>query len=163
MWLGSAPKRDFNLNRFHYSWRWFWDYGGGEVTNWGVHMIDIARLGLERIADFGSRISDCGEGVRITTTGGKYHFEDDQETPDTLTANLDFGDRTLIWEHRQWCPRQIEGRSAGVAFYGENGTLVLDRGGWKVYDSNEKVAVTDTSRGDTVVEDFRLGGAEQRH
>jgi len=171
-WLGPAPSREFNPNRFHYSWRWFWDYGGGELTNWGVHMIDMARLGL-----FGSRLHSgvAGVGARdernpgasfagsvqprppttIHATGGKYYFtDDDQETPDTLTVNYDFGDRTLIWEHRQWCPRQIEGRSAGVAFYGEHGTLILDRGGWKVYDSNEKVAATESGSGDTVVEDF---------
>ncbi len=154
MWLGPALQREFNPNRFHYSWRWFWDYGGGELTNWGVHMIDIARLGL-----FGRRTTDADAdtlptpGVQVT--GGKYYFtDDDQETPDTLTVNYDFGDRTLIWEHRQWCPRQIEGRSAGVAFYGEHGTLIVDRGGWKVYDSNEKVAATDSGSGDTIVTDF---------
>jgi predicted dehydrogenase len=149
-WLGPASKRDFNPNRFHYSWRWFWDYGGGELTNWGVHMIDTARLGL--FSDQ-SQHSAQVEPI-IKTTGGKYYFDDDQETPDTLTANFDFGDRTLTWEHRQWCPRQIEGRSAAVAFYGDGGTLILDRGGWKIYDSAEKVAATDTSSGDTVVEDF---------
>lgn len=142
-WLGPAPSREFNPNRFHYSWRWFWDYGGGELTNWGIHMIDIARLGL-----------GVGQPNRVTASGGKYHFNDDQETPDTLTVNYDFADSTLIWEHREWCTRQIEGRSAGVAFYGENGTLIVDRSGWKIYDSGETVPATETSRGDTVAEDF---------
>lgn len=143
MWLGPAPTVEFNPNRFHYSWRWFWNYGGGELTNWGTHMIDIARLGL-----------GVESPERVTATGGKYHFDDDQETPDTMTVNYDFGDRSLIWEHRQWCSRQIEGRSAGVAFYGEHGTLILDRGGWKVYDSRESIAAAESSRGDTVVQNF---------
>ncbi|MFK7821354.1 MAG: Gfo/Idh/MocA family protein [Planctomycetaceae bacterium] len=149
-WLGAATKRPFNPNRFHYSWRWFWDYGGGELTNWGVHMIDIAMRGLSASSRDGSQFAN----PTISTTGGKYYFNDDQETPDTLTASFDFGDRSLIWEHRQWCPRQIEGRSAGVAFYGDGGTLIVDRGGWKIYDSSEKVAATDNSRGDTIIEDF---------
>jgi hypothetical protein len=90
----------------------------------------------------------------VTASGGKYHFKDDQETPDTLTVNYDFADSTLIWEHREWCTRQIEGRSAGAAFYGDHGTLIVDRSGWKIYDSGEAVPATGTSRGDTVAEDF---------
>ncbi len=149
-WLGPAPRREFTPNRFHYSWRWFWDYGGGELTNLGVHMIDIARLGL-----------NVTTPRRIVATGGQYYTDDDQETPDTLTVNYDFHDCSLIWEHRQWCSRPIEGRSTGVAFYGDRGTLIIDRGGWKIYDSDKKDASGEQGSGDSVVADFltavRLG------
>lgn len=127
-WLGSAPPHPFNPNRFHFNWRWFWDFGGGELAHWGVHMLDIARWGLA--VDLPTRVS---------AVGGKYAFDDDQETPDTLAVQYAFRNKTILWEHRLWSSHGIEGRSSGVAFHGERGTLVVDRGGWKVYDHTENV------------------------
>jgi predicted dehydrogenase len=127
-WLGSAPIRPFNPNRFHFNWRWFWDYGGGELAHWGVHMLDVARWGLS--VDLPQRVS---------AIGGKYAFSDDQETPDTLSVQYAFEEKSILWEHRLWSSHGIEGRSSGVAFHGERGTLVVDRGGWKVYDHSENV------------------------
>ena len=128
-WLGSAPDRPFNPNRFHFNWRWFWDYGGGELAHWGVHMLDVARWGLA--VDLPSRIS---------AVGGKYSFDDDQETPDTLAVQYAFHDKSILWEHRLTSSHGIEGRSSGVAFHGDRGTLVVDRGGWKVYDHSESAS-----------------------
>ncbi len=133
-WLGPSPLRSFNPNRFHYNWHWFWDYGAGELGNWGVHMLDIARWGLgvtypERIAAF----------------GGLLYMVDEQETPDTLMVHYSFpGNALIMWEHRLWSTRGIEGRSAACAFYGDCGTLVVDRGGWKVYDTTQPTT-SDTS------------------
>jgi len=127
-WLGSAPERLFNPNRFHFNWRWYWDYGGGELAHWGVHMLDVARWGL-----------DVTLPHRISAVGGKYAFDDDQETPDTLAVQYAFQDKTILWEHRLWSSHGMDGRSSGVSFHGERGTLVVDRGGWKVYDSSENV------------------------
>jgi predicted dehydrogenase len=127
-WLGAAPVRPFNPNRFHFNWRWFWDYGGGELANWGVHMLDVARWGL--MVDLPTRVS---------AVGGKYSFDDDQETPDTLAVQYAFEDKSILWEHRLWSSHGMEGRSSGVSFHGERGTLVVDRGGWKVYDHSENV------------------------
>jgi predicted dehydrogenase len=138
LWLGPAPSRDFQANRFHHNWHWFWDYGTGELGNWGVHMLDVARWGLG---------VDWPE--HITSSGGKHAFHDEQETPDTLFVNYQFqsasrskssqtlGPKTIVWEHRLWTNHGIEGRSTAVAFYGERGTLILDRGGWKVYGTRE--------------------------
>ena len=137
LWLGPAAQSEFNPNRFHYNWRWFWDFGTGELGNWGVHMLDIARWGL-----------NVELPTRISASGGKYSFRDDQETPDTLVAQYEFANvdgvnttetnsKTIVWEHRQWSNHGIEGRSAAAAFYGENGTLIVDRGGWKVYDQKQ--------------------------
>jgi predicted dehydrogenase len=122
-WLGNATPRPFNPNRCHFNWRWFWDYGGGELTHWGSHWLDLARTGLE--LDWPQRISAAGAhcGPRDAT-----------ETPDTLTVQYQCGHTTILWEHRLTSSHGVEGRSAGVAFYGERGVLIADRGGWKVYD-----------------------------
>ncbi len=125
-WLGPAPGRAFNANRFHHNWRWFWDYGSGELGNWGVHLLDVARWGI-----------GVGLPTRVSSTGGTLYFDDDQETPDTQTVCFDYGAAKIVWEHRQWSRRGIEGRSAGVAFYGDAGTLVVDRSGWKVFDRKD--------------------------
>jgi predicted dehydrogenase len=133
LWLGPAPLRPFNANRFHYNWHWFWDYGTGELGNWGCHMLDVARWGL------GVELPS-----RVSAVGGRFHFNDDQETPDTLMVQYAYPEATIIWEHRLWSTHGVEGRSAAAAFYGDAGTLVVDRGGWKVYDLNETIA-SDTS------------------
>ena len=128
MWLGPAPKRAFNPNRFHYNWHWFWDYGTGEMGNWGVHMLDIARWGL------GVELP-----TRVSASGGKFYFNDEQQTPDTHLVQYDFSDKRITWEHRLWSSHGTEGRSAAAAFYGDQGTLVVDRSGWKVYDLKEPI------------------------
>jgi predicted dehydrogenase len=129
LWLGPAPARPFNPNRFHYNWHWFWDYGTGELGNWGVHLLDVARWGLG--IEFPTQVS---------AIGGKHHFHDDQQTPDTLLVNYAFPGKTISWEHRLWSAHGIEGRSAAVAFCGDRGTLIVDRGGWKVYGQKESIA-----------------------
>jgi predicted dehydrogenase len=122
-WLGAAPQRPFNPNRCHFNWRWFWDYGGGELTHWGSHWLDLARWGM-----------DLEWPQRVSASGGNFGPHDATETPDTLSVQFDCGASTVLWEHRLCSSHGLEGRSAGVAFYGERGVLVLDRGGWKVYD-----------------------------
>jgi len=129
LWLGPAPARPFNPNRFHYNWHWFWDYGTGELGNWGVHLLDVARWGLG--VDF---------PMQVSAAGGKHHFHDDQQTPDTLLVNFTYPGKTITWEHRLWSAHGMEGRSAAVAFCGERGTLIVDRGGWKVYGQKESLA-----------------------
>lgn len=125
-WLGPAPQRSFLANRFHFHWRWFWDHGQGELGAWGSQLLDVARWGL---------------GVtwpqRVAATNGRRVIADDAETPDALHVQFDCGDKTVIWEHRTWSNHAPEGRTAAVAFFGERGTLVVDRGGWKIYDSKE--------------------------
>ncbi len=133
MWLGPAPTHAFTSNRCHYNWRAFWDYGTGELGNWGVHLLDVARWGL------GVELPQ-----RVSAAGGKYCFEDDQETPDTLHATFSYPQHTILWEHRLWTNHGLEGRGSGVSFHGERGTLVVDRSGWKVYDSDERLT-SDTS------------------
>ncbi len=133
MWLGPAAARPFNPNRFHYNWHWFWDYGTGEMGNWGVHMLDIARWGMG--VDLPNHVS---------ASGGKFYFDDDQQTPDTHLVHYRYDDVMITWEHRLWTNHGQEGRSAAAGFYGDNGTLIVDRGGWKVYDQKD-APTSDTS------------------
>jgi len=125
-WLGPAASRHFQPNRFHQNWPWFWDYGSGELGLWGVQLLDVVRWGL-----------NLDVPVRVAAGGGRRGFHDDRETPDTLTVQFEFPEVDVVWEHRQWSSRGIEGRTAAVAFYGEQGTLIVDRSGWKVYDGRE--------------------------
>jgi predicted dehydrogenase len=121
MWLGMAPKRPFNKNRFHFTWRWYWEYGNGLMTDWGVHLIDYILYGM------GKSIPES-----VMAIGGKYAFpDDDMNTPDTMTAVYDFKDFTMIWEH-----------TIGIGlgnWQRPHGTLVLDRNGWEVIPEKNKI------------------------
>ncbi|MDR0797041.1 MAG: Gfo/Idh/MocA family oxidoreductase [Tannerella sp.] len=122
MWLGPATKRPFNKNRFHFTFRWFWDYAGGLMTDWGVHLLDYALYGMKVTAP-GS----------IMAAGGKFGYPDDAcETPDLLQTIYTFDDFTVLWDHAIGIDDGAYGRNHGLGFVGENGTLVLDRGGWEV-------------------------------
>lgn len=131
-WLGPAPVRAFNSNRFHGNWSRFWDYGAGELGVWGIHWLDVAAWALQL------------EGpVQVNAIGSRLNASDDQETPETLTIHYQFERPQPVevaWEHRTWTVHGNEGRTSGIAFYGEDGTLVLDRGGWKIYDRRDSQA-----------------------
>jgi len=125
MWLGPAPKRAFNAARFHFKWRWFWDYAGGLMTDWGVHLINLAMWAMKAKGP-----------TRVNCVGGKYNLIDDlSETPDTQCATYEFPDFMLLWEHQTRGQYGPGGREHGVAFWGSEGTLILDRHGWEVIPS----------------------------
>mgnify|MGYP002837025645 CR=1 FL=1 len=122
-WLGPAPKRPFNENRFHFNFRWFHDYAGGLMTDWGVHIIDIVLWGMQATAP-----------RSVVASGGKFAYPDDaQEWPDTMTALYEFDDFLMTWEHATGIELGPFQRAHGVAFVGNNGTLVVDRQGWELY------------------------------
>jgi len=121
MWLGPAPKRPFNQNRYHYKWHWFWDYGTGDTGNDGVHQIDIARWGL------GVKLPKA-----VTCSGGQLFYDDDHQTPDTQVATFEYDDVYLMYEMRLWSPYSLEGHDNGNIFYGDNGTVSIGRQGWQV-------------------------------
>jgi predicted dehydrogenase len=121
-WLGPAPQRAFNKNRFHFTFRWFWDYAGGMMTDWGVHIIDYALFGMKAKAP-----------KSVMAMGGKFAYPEDAcETPDTQQALYEFDGYTMLWDHGIGIDGGYYGRSHGVGFVGNNGTLVVDRGGWEV-------------------------------
>ncbi|MDQ2656899.1 MAG: Gfo/Idh/MocA family oxidoreductase [Bacteroidota bacterium] len=129
MWLGPAQQRPFNENRFHFNFRWFWDYAGGLMTDWGVHLVDYVLLGM-----------DAPLPKSVYASGGKYAYPDGgNETPDTLAAVYDFGNFTMLWEHAQGISNGNYGRDHGIAYIGNNGTLVLDRGGWEVIADEKRM------------------------
>ncbi len=122
MWLGPAPKRPFNENRFHYNFRWYWDYAGGLMTDWGVHELDIALWGMNAKAP-----------KSVFASGGKLAFPDDAaETPDTMQTVYEYDGFNLLWEHAKGIDQGNYGKSEGIAFIGNNGTIVVNRGGWQV-------------------------------
>lgn len=127
MWLGPAPMRPFNPNRFHFNFRWFWDYAGGLMTDWGVHEIDIALLAMKAEAP-----------ISVMASGGKLAYPDDaSETPDTLQTLYQYDDFNMLWEHATGINNGPYGRSEGIAFIGNNGTLVLNRQGFEVLVERE--------------------------
>jgi predicted dehydrogenase len=129
MWLGPAPSREFNQNRFHFNFRWFWDYAGGLMTDWGVHLIDIVLWGMNAEAP-----------NSVVASGGKFAYPNDPaETPDTMQAIYEFDDFSMIWEHAVGIALGPFQRDHGVAFVGEDGTLVIDRAKWEVYPEDETV------------------------
>ena len=128
MWLGPAKKLPFNPNRFHFNFRWFWDYAGGLMTDWGVHLVDYALFGMK-----------AGLPKSVMAIGGKFAYpEDASETPDTLQTVYEYDDDSILWEHATGIDGGNYGRDHGIAFIGNNGTLVLNRGGWEVIPENDR-------------------------
>jgi predicted dehydrogenase len=123
MWLGPAPQRTFNRNRFHGLWRLFWDYGGGLQTDWGVHLID---MGLWAMNVAGAPRSVSASGGIFASRGNAV------ETADTQTVLYEFDDFLMTWEHNAGIQSGPYGRNYGVAFIGSSGTLVADRDNWEV-------------------------------
>lgn len=129
-WLGPAPKRHFNPLRFHGNWRWFFDYGAGDLANDGVHRLDQARWFLE-VATAASGEKPLGMPKKASALGGKYYFDDAQEWPDTLTVTYDYGHKLLSYEMRIWSAYPQDGEPEGAAVYGDNGYLVIGGGRWR--------------------------------
>lgn len=128
-WLGPATKRPFNPNRFHFNFRWFWDYAGGLMTDWGVHLVDYALLGM------GAKFPKS-----VIASGGQFAYPDGaQETPDTLAAIYEFDGFSMIWEHAQGISAGNYGLDHGISYIGNNGTLVLHRGGWEVIPDEKRM------------------------
>jgi len=121
LWLGPAPKRPFNPNRFHFNFRWFWDYAGGLMTDWGVHLIQVLLWGMGPEAP-----------RAVVSSGGKYVLEDNSETPDTQITVYEFPTYTLVWEHKVGVGLGLYGRPWGMAFTGTEGTLVINDSGWEI-------------------------------
>jgi len=136
MWLGPAPARPFNKNRFHFNFRWFWDYAGGLMTDWGVHLINIALWAM------GPEWPKA-----VISSGGKYVLTDNTETPDTQITVYDFPSYTLIWEHQVQCGLGPDRREHGVAFTGTDATLILDQKGWEIIaEPKKKMSVIEMKR-----------------
>jgi predicted dehydrogenase len=148
LWTGPAPLREFTKNRFHYNWHWFWDTGNGDLGNQGIHEVDIARWGL-----------GVTHPTKVSAIGGKFMFDDDQETPNTLSASYEFDvdgkKKMMTFEVRHWIsPHEAgisegkPGNTIGNQFYGSNGYLVIDNYNkyWTVLGRDQKPGPTATKR-----------------
>lgn len=141
LWQGPAPHKPFKDNLIHYNWHWHWHWGTGEVVNNGVHFIDLARWGL-----------NVNYPVKVYSTGGRYQYQDDWETPDTQIATFDFDEgKTLTWEGRSCNQRNINDMSSGVSFHGEQGTLELHNNSYKIFNNKGELLKNAESTTNTVV------------
>jgi predicted dehydrogenase len=120
-WLGPAPERPFNKNRFHFNFRWFWDYAGGLMTDWGVHLLNMVEMGMP---------ADAPKAV--SAAGGKFILDDDSETPDSLVTLYEFPTYQLIWEHRVGLNNGLNSRPWGVEWHGTEGSIILNDAGWQL-------------------------------
>jgi len=130
MWLGPAPKRPFNASRFHFNFRWFWDYAGGLMTDWGVHLLNMASMGLPP-----------ENPKSVTACGGKFIFDDDSETPDSLVTVYEFPSCQLIWEHRAGLNNGLNNRSWGIEWHGTEGNIILNDAGWELVTEPKKANI----------------------
>lgn len=142
MWVGPAPMRPFNVNRFHGRWRWFYDFGTGDLGNDGVHRLDMAH-GLLTAACEAANEPRPGLPTHIFASGGKWYFDDAQEFPDTMQVNYEFGSglttKLLTYEMRIWAPFDYLGHSEAAAVFGDKGYVVVGNSHWKAFGKGGKV------------------------
>jgi len=143
LYLGPAPKVPYNRNRFIWHYRWFWDYSGGMMTDWGAHHMDIIHWAMKV------------EGpLSASAAGGRFCLKDNCQTPDTLMTVFDYPGFIVRYSVRQGNSRRYEARPNGIAFYGTKGTLIVDRGSWEVAPENAPRFPNDYDR----VEAWLKGG-----
>ncbi len=148
MWLGPAAARPFNPLRFHGSWRWFFDYGTGDLGNDGVHRLDVARWALATAvrAETGKSLSHLPR--RCSAFGGKWYFDDAQEWPDTLQVDYEFtvegaASRIVTYEMRIWAPYKYTGETEGVTLYGDRAYIILGNERWRAFTPDGEVIAED--------------------
>jgi predicted dehydrogenase len=130
LWQGPAPRRPYRSNVIPYNWHWFWHWGTGEALNNGTHEVDVCRWALG--VDF---------PTKVTSTGGRFRFKDDWETPDTQVIGWEYdGDKAISWEGRSCNSFPTEGLSRGAMIYGTEGSALLEGNNYTVFDTkNRKV------------------------
>ena len=127
LWLGPAPKRPFNENRFGVGDRWstfryFWDYAGGAMTDWGVHLLDIVQFAFDEAMP-----------LSISAQGGKFYVKDNTETPDTMLASFRYPAFVGAYESRTASPTPIYNTGYGTSFHGTKATLLVNRDGYTIF------------------------------
>jgi predicted dehydrogenase len=147
LWTGPAPAKPFTRNRFHYEWHWQWDYGNGDIGNQGAHQLHAARMAL-----------GVKYPTRVSAIGGHFMFNDDQETPNTLTATFEFDGagqkKLLVFDVRHWITNNEAGigersdaqagaaagqpQTVGNIWYGSKGYMATGRGGWQTFMGPEQ-------------------------
>jgi predicted dehydrogenase len=129
LWQGPAPRTPYRDNVVHYNWHWFTRWGTGEICNNGTHEIDVARwmLGVDY-------------PTRVYSSGGRYHYQDDWQFPDTQEATFEFeGGKRIVWHSQSCNGLQTHGRGRGTSILGTNGSVVVDQDGYTIYDLKNKI------------------------
>ena len=121
LWLGPAPEAPFNGNRFIHTFRWFWDYSGGMLTDWGTHHLDIVQWAMQ-----------VDTPLAATAVGGNFCIDDNRETPDTLEVLYEYPGFIASFSHRVGNAHGPDGRGYGIEFFGTDGTMYLNRGGFEI-------------------------------
>lgn len=154
LWQGPAPRKPYMDNVVHYNWHWMKHWGTGESCNNGTHEIDVARWALG--VDY---------PVRVNSNGGRYHFEDDWEFYDTQQLAFDFeGDKTITWEGRSCNGLPVLNRGRGTSVHGTEGTVVMDRNGYVVYDlDNNVVKEVEAGASEATMDTTGGGSMTDRH
>jgi predicted dehydrogenase len=134
LWLGPAPQRPFNPRRFHSSWRWFFDYGAGDLGNDGVHRLDYAIWALNTAIEAQGGAA-LGLPQKVSAHGGKHYFDDDQEWPDNLLVTYEYPGHLLTYEMRLWTPYPLHGFKEGALVYGDRGSIFIGARRWEAFDN----------------------------
>jgi predicted dehydrogenase len=127
LWQGPVPRKQYTDNIQPYNWHWFRNYGTGEALNNGTHEVDVCRWAL-----------DVDYPERVTSSGGRYQFKDDWQFYDTLVTSFEYPDKVLSWEGKCCQGMKFYGRDRGSAIMGTEGTVLVDRGGYEIYDLHGK-------------------------
>ncbi len=158
MWIGPAPERPFNPNRFHGRWRWLYDFGTGDLGNDGVHRLDMA-IAVLNAACRAQGDEPVGLPTSIFANGGKWYFDDSQEFPDTMQVNYEFAGKhpkLLTYEMRVWVPYPYLGLGEGSAVFGDKGYIVVGNSKWTAHGRGGEVLASGsgTSHEATHVQNF---------
>jgi predicted dehydrogenase len=142
LWLGPAPKRPFNANRWGVgedrwsTFRYFWDYAGGAMTDWGVHLMDIVQFAFDEAMP-----------VSVAAQGGKFYVSDNTETPDTMMVTYRYPGFVGSYESRTANPFPMYNDTYGTSFHGTKATLMVNRGGYWIFPNEKgKEPVAETRR-----------------
>lgn len=154
LWQGPAPRREFKDNWVHYNWHWFWDWGTGEINNNGLHEMDICRW-----------LMGVDYPVRVGSSGGRYHFDDDWEFYDTQIANFEFAEGKMItWEGRSCNGMSYFERGRGATVHGTEGSILIDRNGYFLYDLKGKLMKQVNERSYSATTDtMGIGALDRNH
>jgi predicted dehydrogenase len=123
LWQGPAPRATYKDNLQPYNWHWFRTYGTGETLNNGTHEVDVCRWAL-----------GIDYPQRVTASGGRYAFKDDWQFYDTLVTCFEYEDKLISWEGKSCSGMKVYGRDRGSTIVGTDGSVIVDRDGYDIFD-----------------------------
>lgn len=154
LWQGPAPRKAYKDNFVHYNWHWFWHWGTGETCNNAAHELDIARWAL-----------NVNYPKKVSSSGGRYHFQDDWEFFDTQNVSFEFEQGKMItWEGRSCNPLKQHKRGRGTTLHGTKGSIFLDRNMYQVFDMDNQIIKTEQEQAPSATTDIvGLGNLDILH